>query len=125
MWYHGSMKKERLNYFKDKLIAEKALLEDELQAIARKDATGDWIAVPEAHTEVEGDEGDQAEFIQDFDSKIARLGSLETKYNQVVAALERIEKGTYGICLKSGNPIEEDRLEANPAAETCKAMMNS
>lgn len=119
------MKKERLNYFKDKLIAEKALLDDELQAIARKDGNGDWIAVPEAHTDVEGDEGDQAEFIQDFDSKIARLGSLETKYNQVVAALERIEKGTYGICLKSGNPIEEDRLEANPAAETCKAMMNS
>lgn len=119
------MKKERLNYFKDKLIAEKALLEDELQAIARKDGNGDWIAVPEAHTDVEGDEGDQAEFIQDFDSKIARLGSLETKYNQVVAALERIEKGTYGICLKSGNPIEEDRLEANPAAETCKAMMSS
>lgn len=119
------MKKERLNYFKDKLIAEKALLEDELQAIGKKDAYGDWSAVPEAHTDVEGDEGDQAEFIQDFDSKIARVGSLEVKYNQVVAALDRIEKGTYGICLKSGNLIEEDRLEANPAAETCKAMMNS
>lgn len=118
------MKKERLNYFKEKLVAEKALLEDELQNIGRKDANGDWSAVPEAHTDVEGDEGDQAEFIQDFDSKIARLGSLETRYNQVVGALERIENNTYGVCLKSGNLIEEDRLEANPAAETCKAMMN-
>jgi RNA polymerase-binding transcription factor DksA len=119
------MKKERINYFKEQLIAEKAILEDELQSIGVKDANGDWSAVPEAHTDVEGDEGDQAEFIQDFDSKIARLGSLETKYHQIVAALERIEAGTYGICLKSGAPIEEDRLEANPAAETCKAMMNA
>lgn len=118
------MKKERLNYFKEKLVAEKALLEDELQNLGQKDEHGDWSATPEAHGDIDGDDADQAEFIQDFDSKVARLGSLEVKYNQVVGALERIENGTYGICLKSGKPIEEDRLEANPAAETCKAMMN-
>jgi RNA polymerase-binding transcription factor DksA len=118
------MKKERLNYFKEKLVTEKALLEEELLSLGQKDAHGDWSAVPEAHNDVDGDDADQAEFIQDFDSKIARLGSLEIKYNQVVAALERIEQGTYGVCLKSGKPIEEDRLEANPAAETCKALMN-
>ena len=119
------MKKERLAYFKEKLSSEKVSLEEELNSIGIKDARGNWSAVPEAHTDVDGDDADQAEFIQDFDSKIARLDSLETKYNQVLAALERIEQGTYGTCLKSGNPIEEDRLEANPAAETCKAMMNS
>jgi DnaK suppressor protein len=118
------MKKERLAYFKEKLVTEKTLLEDELQNIAHKDGNGDWTATPEAHTDVDGDEGDQAEFIQDFDSKIARLSSLETRYNQVLRALERIDTGTYGICLKSGELIEEDRLEANPAAETSKAMMN-
>lgn len=117
------MKKERLNHFKEKLLAEKVVLEDELQNIARKEVGGEWSAIPEPHNDV-GDEGDEADFIQDFDSKLARVGSLETKYNQVIAALDRIEKGTYGICIKSGNPIEEDRLEANPAAETCKAEMN-
>ena len=119
------MKKERINYFKEKLITEKALLEDELKSIGRQDINGDWSATPNAHEDVEGDEADQAEFVEAFDSKIARLGSLETKYQQIVAALERIEQGTYGICLKSGNLIEEDRLEANPAAETCKEMMNA
>lgn len=119
------MKKERVHYFKDKLLAEKALLEAELSQIGKKDEHGDWSAVPTAHTDVEGDEADQADFIEDFDSKIARLGSLETRYQQIVRALERVEAGTYGRCLKSGELIEEDRLEANPAAETCKAMMNS
>lgn len=118
------MKKERLNYFKEKLLAEKVLLVDELGNIGVQDGNGDWVATPSPHTDVEGDEADQADFIQDFDEKIGLLGSLEKKYVQIMNALTRIEEGTYGICLKSGAPIEEDRLEANPAAETCKAMMN-
>ena len=39
-------------------------------------------------------------------------------------ALERIEKGTYGICEVGNEEIEEDRLNANPAARTCKAHLN-
>jgi RNA polymerase-binding transcription factor DksA len=118
------MKKERVNYFKEKLIAEKSILESELQALATQDKNGDWSAMPNPHTDVEGDAADQADFMEDFDSKIARLGSLETRYKQVLSAIERAENGTYGRCMKSGALIEEDRLEANPAAETCKAMMN-
>lgn len=118
------MKKERMNHFKEKLLAEKTLLEGELQGLATQGKNGDWSALPVPHTDVEGDVADQADFMEDFDSKTARLSSLETRYNQVLAALERIESGTYGVCVKSGALIEEDRLEANPAAETCKAMMN-
>lgn len=117
------MKKERVQHFKEKLLAEKALLEAELSGLGKQDANGDWSATPTAHTDV-GDEGDEAGLIEDFDSKTARLGSLETRYQQITSALERIEAGTYGRCLKSGELIEEDRLEANPAAETSKAMMN-
>lgn len=117
------MKKERVQYFKEKLLQEKILLEAELSGLGKQDANGDWSATPAAHTDV-GDEADEAGLIEDFDSKIARLGSLETRYQQIVSALVRTEDGTYGRCLKSGELIEEDRLEANPAAETCKAMMN-
>ncbi len=34
-------------------------------------------------------------------------------------ALKRIEAGTYGICLHSGVPIEEKRLDAVPWAPYC------
>ncbi|HPN89152.1 MAG TPA: TraR/DksA family transcriptional regulator [Candidatus Omnitrophota bacterium] len=34
-------------------------------------------------------------------------------------ALLRIEKGTYGICLGSGKPISQARLDAIPYAEYC------
>ncbi|MBF0387090.1 MAG: TraR/DksA C4-type zinc finger protein [Candidatus Omnitrophica bacterium] len=38
---------------------------------------------------------------------------------KVDAALARIEKGTFGFCLKSGKRIPEQRLKAIPYAEYC------
>lgn len=116
------MNQKQQNHFKTLLESELATLVEELRAIAKQDQNGDWVATPDAHTDVE-DEADSAGHVEDFESKIARLDSLEKRYGQVTSALERIANGTYGICVKSGKPIEEDRLEANPAAETCKEMM--
>ncbi len=52
------------------------------------------------------------------------MAVLENRWNEVRAALKKIEAGTYGICEISGEPIEEDRLEVNPAARTCKEHMD-
>ncbi|SFB70258.1 transcriptional regulator, TraR/DksA family [Nocardioides terrae] len=38
---------------------------------------------------------------------------------EVDAALERVEAGTYGICETCGGPIGEGRLDARPVARTC------
>ena len=119
------MNTTRLNHFKEKLVAEKVLLEEELNSIATKHDSGVWEPKSEVHADSDGDEADMANFIESFESNNARVNSLEARYNQILAALDRIEKGTYGICIKSGKLIEEDRLEANPAAETSKAMMNT
>jgi DnaK suppressor protein len=40
---------------------------------------------------------------------------------QVRAALQRIDDGTYGICLDCGRPIEPARLEAVPWTPYCRA----
>ena len=39
----------------------------------------------------------------------------------LVTGADGIEKGTYGICEISGQPIEAERLKANPAARTSQA----
>lgn len=51
------------------------------------------------------------------------LDELAVRYQNVIRALKKIDDGTYGVCEVSGEPIEEDRLLANPAARTCKAHM--
>ena len=38
---------------------------------------------------------------------------------QIDSALDRIAKGTYGICIKTGKRISEQRLKAGPYAEYC------
>ena len=49
--------------------------------------------------------------------------ALATKLRQsladVLAALERIEGGTYGLCAVCGKAITSDRLEAMPTVTTC------
>src|SRR5687768_3592242 len=43
----------------------------------------------------------------------------ETVLAAIDGALERIEKGTYGICVNCGKPIPPERLEALPYEELC------
>jgi RNA polymerase-binding transcription factor DksA len=49
---------------------------------------------------------------------------ITTHWSDIKRALENIEQGTYGICEVGGEEIEEDRLEANPSARTCKAHLS-
>ena len=113
------------NHFKELLEKEKSLLENELSTIGRKnpDNPKDWEAVvPEDGEPAE--EGDVAEEIEEYQSNNAILDQLEIKLNEVIVALSKIESDKYGICETCGETIEEDRLEANPSAATCKKHMN-
>jgi RNA polymerase-binding transcription factor DksA len=112
--------------YRAKLEEEKARLEAELATVGRRNPSNpnDWEAVG-TQGEKEADPNDQADQMEQYAENNAILTDLEIRYNEVVAALDRIEKGTYGICEVSGEPIEEDRLAADPAARTSKAHMNS
>lgn len=111
--------------YRVRLEEEKGTLEAELQSVGRRNPTNpnDWEAVPQEVGQ-EADPNDRADLITHFEDNTAILKDLEIRYNDVLAALGRIEAGTYGICEASDEPIEEDRLSADPAARTCKAHMN-
>ncbi|HZN16046.1 MAG TPA: TraR/DksA C4-type zinc finger protein [Acidimicrobiales bacterium] len=49
----------------------------------------------------------------------ALASSLKETLDEVVAALSKIEAGTYGLCENCGKPIAPARLEAKPAARFC------
>ena len=113
-------------YFKEKLEEELFLVEKELNEIGRKnpDNKNDWEAEPADMNVDSADSNETADNIEEYEENTAVLKELEPKYNDIKNALEKIEKGTYGICEVSGEPIEEERLIANPAARTCKKHMN-
>jgi len=68
--------------------------------------------------------------VQDLNKEIAlRLGERSSKVvADIDQALLRIEEGTYGICVRCSQPIDERRLEAIPTARydaTCQAAIES
>ncbi len=104
------------------LQAELARLEDELRGIATYDhATDNWEAAPVGGETSEPDHNDGADVVEDWNERRATVAVLETEYRNVKRALSKIKIGTYGICEVSGEPIEEARLLASPAARTCTA----
>ncbi len=111
--------------FKKLLEEEKGLLETELSELGSRNPSNpsDWIPSKPAGDEFGADRNDNADIIEDMQDNNAALNELEGRLNQVLAALNKIAEGTYGICEISGEAIEVDRLEANPAATTCKKHM--
>jgi DnaK suppressor protein len=49
----------------------------------------------------------------------ALLEVAQEQRRQVLEALQRIENGTYGLCVSCGAPLPEGRLEAKPEAARC------
>jgi len=119
------MEKEKIEFYKEKLLAEKARLEAELATIGRinPDNPGDWEAVPSDVNQREVDPNKRADNIEEYETNTAILKQLEIQLTDVKDALKKIEDGKYGLCETSGEQIEEDRLNANPAARTCSQHM--
>lgn len=106
--------------YKEKLENELKLVESELKSIGRKNPENeeDWEAVPDTDI-LKSDEDEVADKIDDYETNTGILKQLEIRYHEIKEALERIDAETFGICNVGGEPIEEARLEANPAATTC------
>lgn len=49
----------------------------------------------------------------------AMLEELKTRQSSIEGALKRVNKGTYGYCVKCGELIDTDRLGAMPTATLC------
>lgn len=51
--------------------------------------------------------------------RLSMLEQLEEQLEETQQALKRIDEGEYGQCMKCGNSILPERLEALPSAELC------
>ena len=63
--------------------------------------------------------GDVGSDIYDQQIALRLLASSEERLEQIVAALDRIEDGSYGVCSKCAVAIGAERLVAVPYTEHC------
>ncbi len=66
-----------------------------------------------------GDRVDQAVSSEGREEQLQRATSDWEVIEQVREALDRINKGTYGLCVDCGRQIEPERLEAIPWTRYC------
>jgi DnaK suppressor protein len=94
-----------------RLLAERAEVQD---LLARTEAAGQEDRASEGET---GDISDPAQLLtaQGMDDAVAE--SLRDRLAALDRAEQRLEGRTYGRSVRSGRPIPEERLEADPAAE--------
>ena len=62
---------------------------------------------------------DTATELSDADREVALLEAAGDQRAQVVAALQRLDDGTYGRCVDCGREIPAVRLEVRPEAARC------
>jgi DnaK suppressor protein len=94
-----------------RLRAERAEVRD---LLAGTEAAGQQDRASEDET---GDISDPAQLLtaQGMDDAVAE--SLRDRLAALDRAEQRLEGGTYGRSIRSGQPIPDERLEADPAAE--------
>jgi DnaK suppressor protein len=65
------------------------------------------------------DPGDAGANLTEADRNAAEVQTAEAQRAEVIAALARIDDGSYGLCVDCGNPVPELRLEARPTTARC------
>jgi RNA polymerase-binding transcription factor DksA len=91
-----------------RITGEVGELRDEALRPLGADISGARAADPEAAVEAGGQE-----------AAVGVLRSEEAVLGEVRAALDRLDRGTFGACETCGRPIGRSRLDALPYARSC------
>jgi DnaK suppressor protein len=96
---------------RSQLEAERTRLRQRLAEVGESEAQGRRTG---------SEPGDEADTAQPVVTQVvgdAVTATLRNRLGAVERALRRVDEGTYGRSVRSGEPIPEARLEADPAAE--------
>lgn len=109
------MADDKYQHIREALSDEKAGLERQLKEHG--------VSPGESGVEVLVDEGfaDSAQATAERSELLGLIQQLREHHSQVVAALARMDAGTYGKCERCGQEIPLERLEAIPATRLCVA----
>jgi RNA polymerase-binding protein DksA len=101
--------KARLLEERDELLSQLRTIEEAVFSASQADLTGE--------ADDESADAGTATFERERDLSIEN--NVRDLLRKVDDALGRIEKKTYGICVRCGRPIEKTRIKALPYADLC------
>ena len=111
------MRSELAAPFKALLLSKRLSLLEQLASL-RGGATGRAEASAEHFSQPEDS---SAQLNTERELEFALDAHESAELNQVQAAIDRLEAGTYGVCIDCGTDIAVARLQASPEAARCLA----
>ncbi len=107
--------RENFEFIKRKLLRQKAQVESELKELEKKDPVmADGLA--------ESSEPGTESWMADVHNQVVAVKqSLISLRDKIRSSLSKMKTGKYGKCENCGKQIEDERLEAMPAATLCLA----
>jgi len=111
-----ALDEKTLAVLKEKLLEEKAHLESELAVFAK--STGVSGSYETQIEEIGTDPDENATEVEGYVDNLGLESNLEAQLKDTNDALDKMNKGVYGICEKTGKEIGTDRLIAYPSART-------
>ncbi len=111
------MKEEFIKERERELLKDKRRITSELEEIAKRgEIEGDYRA---QFPEYGSKDDENAAEVTDYEENLDLEHNLELLLQGIKRALERIKKGTYGICESCKKEIDPARIKAFPAATLC------
>jgi RNA polymerase-binding protein DksA len=117
----GKARAGDLAQFREQLLAERDRLEEELHEIESRAARVDESDRANELSAYDDHPADLASETFEREKDLAIGESVEHMLHKVISALEKIDRGTYGLCDACGRPIKKARLKALPFATLCLA----
>jgi DnaK suppressor protein len=108
------MEEKFLEQQKKSLLDRRDKLQAELESVR-----GDDIKNEADYPDFGDSEDDNSAEVAEFSTNLSLENTLEKALRDVTDALERIEKGTYGVCKYCKQEIDERRLLARPSSSAC------
>lgn len=102
-----------LDRLRDALESHRAQLRHEIESLGADPSAEEVVFVSDPGF------SDRSHSTEERSRLIALVETHRSNLRDVEHALERMDAGTYGVCVRCGNPIARERLEALPWAALC------
>jgi RNA polymerase-binding protein DksA len=113
------MNKKDLAHFKKLLLKKRGELIKQMELITKKEMESTLKEASGDHSSYAFHMADQGTDMMEREKNFFYAQRDGRLLYHIDKALERLEKGEYGLCHTCGKPISKDRLEAVPHARLC------
>jgi DnaK suppressor protein len=110
--------KRELDDLRERLLAERTELEEQLSTIEEQSFANSQSDIS-GEVSFDEENADAGTFTFERERDLSIENNVRDLLGKIGRALGRMDEGTYGICSRCGKPIEKARLKALPYVDLC------